>query len=195
MQEALVRHFRSARLAVPNADFDYEIDLAVVTSSNLLYDVEIKCSLGDWNADLKKKKWRDGCFPVETGEHMGFVAHWERISRFYYAIRSGMEKQIPRWVQDWIGIIVISPDSERFWTAKECRPAKRSPKARKLTEEEVADLGRKLHFRYWASRGTWPGIKDLDEKSTYMHKPEFMVRDVEKDEHQEDDADTIRRAS
>lgn len=169
MQQALVRYFDSAFMAVPNVDFSHEIDLAVVTRSNYLYDVEIKCSHGDWDRDYKKRKWEN-----VFDNHF----HWERIRKFYWAVLPGMEQRIPDWVPEYTGILIVN--SDQWGTVKEFRKAT-VMKARKLTHEEISDLGRVLYFRYWSLRKTWPAISDLDDGSTYMQKPEFMVSQTEEE--------------
>lgn len=171
MQNALTRYWSSAELAVPNIDMACEIDLAILSRAGYLYDIEIKRSRGDWVADFRKFKWEKQDCP---GEAMSQQEHWSRIRRFYFAVTEGMEKDIPPCVPDWTGILVVKGD-DAWAKIEEFRPAA-NRKCRKLDIKEVAHMGKVLHYRYWASRRTWPAIEDVTDK---MRKPEYIAAKYE----------------
>ena len=124
-----------------------EMDLAIISQSGLLWEVEIKVSMSDWKADFNKPKWKRGqrvlpCHPA----------------RFYYAVpfelvpeiaRSESERwgkrkySIPEWVAPSSGIIAVNTD--RCEILRQAKPMHRNP----LPLELRLELLQKLGARYW----------------------------------------------
>ena len=135
IQQALAAHFEWHRQTlIPNALFaGGEADLLIVHKSGFLSEVEIKCSLADWQCDQKKAKWAS---PDRN-----------KIRRFWYAVPFYLVDKTPSWVPDSVGVISVSPQG--FCTI--WRQAKNMSKY-KVTPEEELELVRKTYFRYWRLR-------------------------------------------
>lgn len=170
MQNALHTYYSAAQLVVPHLSLDYEIDFAVLSKSNYMYDIEIKRSRHDWVADFRKEKWAKHS---DIGLQMTQAEHWKRIRRFYFAVLKGMEKDIPPCVPEWTGILVVS-EVEHYGYGKvnEFRKAQPRP-CSKLDIDDIAYIGRILHFRYWHAR-KWP--QSLQENETPFERPEFCSK-------------------
>jgi hypothetical protein len=124
-----------------------EMDLAIISKSGLLWEIEIKVSMADWKADMHKPKWNRGqrvlpCHPA----------------RFYYAVPTELVPEverceaerwgkrryaIPDWVDSSAGVIAVEGfDCQMLRQAK---PLHRSP----LPLELRLELLQKLGARYW----------------------------------------------
>lgn len=129
-------------LCVPNVSWgflDYEADLLVVTGSDWLKEIEIKISVADLKADIKKKKHKDWESPRNP------------VKDLYYAIPFEVWEKIKENppVPDHAGIIVIHDVN-----ANSCggivKYSKSHKYARKLFLEEKAILARLGTLRYWS---------------------------------------------
>lgn len=131
----LAHHFDFIRqIIVPNCHFaGTEMDLLVLSPQRYLTEIEVKCSLADWQNDQKKAKW----------------AHPERdkIKRFFYAVPHNLVDKVPSWVPTTAGLLVVSPQG---WVT-EFRKASPTSKY-KVTDEEILFLYRKMYSRYWTIR-------------------------------------------
>lgn len=131
---ALARYFDWSRnMMFPNVHFcGGEMDLAVVTRSRYLWEVEIKRTLADWRADEHKDKWSK---PVRR-----------YVSRFYYAVPPKLQGQVPAFVPPEAGLLVIDG-----WHVREVRTARRrvSPK---LTHEHMHTLLASTYNRFWRQK-------------------------------------------
>jgi len=139
IEKALANYFRwhQQRVFVGIYWRIWEMDFAVVTKANYLWEVEIKRSMADWRRDEGKDKWK--------GDR-------SEISRMYYTVLPGMETQIPSFVPETTGILV----AHKYKTVPrgyitEHRPAKRT-KAPPLTDSQVLKLIDKTYYRYWHER-------------------------------------------
>lgn len=133
-----------------------EMDMAILSPSRLLWEVEIKISLADWRRDINKIKWHRGAL----------VEPWSP-ARFYYAVPSslvytsdGGPPKYPDWLPASAGVITVYnhrsthtelDGSQTIYdrpTANMLRAAK--PLHRnKLEDKYVDEMYRKLSIRYW----------------------------------------------
>lgn len=141
IQLAIARKFDWFRnIVVPNAFLgSFEMDVAIVTPAGYLWEVEIKTSMGDWRADLKKRK------------HLEREIMDPQTSpcRFYYAVDCEMLKMgTPPWVPAYAGVLAARPTPWGGLKIDAVRAPKRIHNQR-LAPEKIADLSRKVYFRFW----------------------------------------------
>jgi hypothetical protein len=136
MQTRLAMHFDWFRnRCIPNVYFaGGECDLLVVTKARYATEIEIKCSLSDWNADRGKSKW----------------AHVDRryIKSFYYAVPTELIEKCPSWVPPTAGLIGIT----RRGGCDRVRVAKADKAALPLRPDTVAHLLSNIYFKHWRHR-------------------------------------------
>jgi len=132
---AVAKYFDYRRnLIVPNVfwglGFLYELDLLVLTPSNIAYEVEIKTSLSDLKADKKKRS----------------VAHnSNRITRFYFAIPESLIEKSLNHIPEKAGVFSVS--NKHY--AKLIRPPKINKLAKKFTPQERIKLAELAAMRIW----------------------------------------------
>jgi hypothetical protein len=75
------------------------MDFMLLTDSGRIWECEIKISLSDWRADLKKtKSYTQGWAPA----------------RFYYAVpESLVARGIPEWVPAYAGLLTLCSTTDR----------------------------------------------------------------------------------
>jgi len=135
-------HYRKHFCAVPNLSWgllEWEADLAVVTNSGWLWEVEIKVRSADWHIDKEKAKW------VLMEKPGALVPR-----RFYYAAPHELAL---RWevfgIPEWAGVVGVREDPQgRLSTTILRRPTDRVA-ARKLTPEEQLKTARLASMRFW----------------------------------------------
>ena len=131
-----------------------DMDMAILSPSRLLWEVEIKVTMSDWKRDLEKTKWSmpiGDCTPA----------------RFYYAVPWKLVPEndvggraLPDWLPTQAGVIAIGNSRSTKTiadgtqevvdkpTAAILRTAK--PRHRKpLPDKYVDEMYRKLSIRYW----------------------------------------------
>jgi len=141
-------------LCVPNVflgESRREIDLAVLTKSNILWAFEIKCSVTDWKRDLDKR-----AYPLSMAP-----------ARFYYVVPQSLvplnengRPITPDWVPAGAGVVYLKndrgyataancvrvTDTPSIGYVRPCKSAHRTPLAQGYCDE----LRTKIAFRYWA---------------------------------------------
>lgn len=117
-------------------------DLAVITKSGYLTEIEVKTSISDWKADSKKDKWR------RARPH---------VSRFFYAVPERLIADgIPAFVPPQAGILVVRElNQNQIWNDRrdiclELRTAVRV-KSQKISPEMLAAFHETAYWRYWRS--------------------------------------------
>jgi hypothetical protein len=131
-----------------------DMDLAILSPSRLLWEVEIKVTMFDWKRDLEKAKWTEDhgdCTPA----------------RFYYAVPWKLVPEddtggrtVPNWLPHQAGVIAIGntrstktlsdgtqqiTDKPSATIVRAAKPRHRTP----LAERYVDEMYRKLSIRYW----------------------------------------------
>lgn len=111
---------------------DHECDLLIIKKSGYAVEVEIKMSLNDVKADLKKKHFHDN----------------EKIKELYFALPESIYDQAIEFIPEKAGIILI-----RQYNDNVIARIKRNPiinkNSRKLTLEEQLKFARLGTMRIW----------------------------------------------
>ena len=132
IEEAVFRYFDPRRnIIVPNVwcglGFGHEIDVLVCSKNKYCTEVEIKVSLSDLKADIKKPH-----------------GHYdERLRRLYFAVPKILEKASLELIPDRAGLLVVErlENGTKIPTAiKQVRGAKINKYAKPLTEQEYIKL-------------------------------------------------------
>ncbi len=117
-----------------------EMDVCCITKAGYVREVEVKCSMADWNADQHKDKWKKGGWCEKQRA---------KVCEFYYAVPSELLDRVPDWIPPEAGLIEVSwfQGSYARFRAEIRRPAKRCSK-HKLTEQEWQGICRHLYYRH-----------------------------------------------
>ena len=132
---ALIRHLDTRRnFIIPNVfwglEFNYELDLMIVKSSNYAYEIEIKISISDLRADKRKKD---------------FAHHSDRIKQLYFAIPLVLLEKAKNLIPERAGIYTI----DEYERVKLYRKPQINKNARKLNDKELIKLGKLSNMRMW----------------------------------------------
>lgn len=143
IEVSIARYFGTrTNLIVPNVfwglGFPYEIDLLVVTPKKYAYEIEIKVSLSDLKADLKKK-------------HQHYS---EKIKRLYFAIPEELKDKALLLIPERAGLFIITKSfTHNGHLIRENVSLIKNPKqnntARPLTDKEIFKLYELAAMRMW----------------------------------------------
>lgn len=112
------------------------MDLLVITEpAHRLWEIEVKLTLSDWKADIKKGKWTQKSANRES-----------RITRMYYAVPKELADKVPKFVPASTGILAIDGYSRVI------RKPKPNLTARPVSDSEFIDLLKSTHYRFWRER-------------------------------------------
>lgn len=124
--------FNTGHFCFPNVHVvDGEMDLAVVTKSRYLWEVEVKLTASDWRADARKAKWQK---PRPL------------VSRFFYAVAAELIDDVPEFVPESAGLIAVYEHRTRV-----VRDARRK-RGDRVSDELFARLLRSTYYRFWEER-------------------------------------------
>ncbi len=112
---------------------DRRSDLIFVTPSGYATEVEMKISVTDWNADQKKRDWST---PPKY------------VKNFYYAVPETLENQIPAWIPEYAGIIVVR-DGGLGWDRCDIVRQAKAQKCEKLPAGHLKQMVENCYYRYW----------------------------------------------
>jgi len=121
---------------VPNLSWGlvrHECDLAVLSPSDYLYEIEIKVSRGDIIRDRNKEKWR-------VYDERGFRKLW-------FAIPDKLQSSIEH-IPERAGILIIT-ENNGYSLVREIRKPIINKLAKKLSQEEKFNLARLGAMRIW----------------------------------------------
>jgi len=142
IQKHVFYHWPDGYTSFPNVNlFGWEMDLALVSKSDYLTEVEIKLTLSDWKIDCKKMKFLNPQYAQKMFKH---------IKYFYYAVPEKLLPKMPDHVSPDTGIITFN---ERGLVTVERQPTCRKG-CEKLSSRLVAQLYSKFYWRYrwWDSK-------------------------------------------
>lgn len=147
---ALARHFNWFQVRMlPEFEVDGgRADLAILSRSGYVTEIEIKISLSDWNADRDKDK---------------FKTARPHVRRFFYAVPKALAEKIPDWVPPEAGILVITGYEVGYPRCRELRPAK-ALKAEKLPKERADAMIEACYYRFWRLNMQQLERKTVDRK-------------------------------
>lgn len=143
MEVLLARHLNyRANLIVPNVSWGlgiHEVDMLILSSSNYASEIEIKISLADLKADLKKPHGH----------------HSNKIKKLYFAIPKELEEKALEFIPERAGLFVINDSYTR--NGRQVKPyvvlskaPKSNPTARKLNDKEIKKLYELAAMRIWS---------------------------------------------
>lgn len=134
--------YRQHFCAIPNLSWgllEWEADLAVITKSKWLWEIEIKVTESDWLIDRKKGKW-------QLMEKPGVLIP----RRFFYAAPAELaSKWESMGIPEWAGVISIREDRFGRMQNDIIRQATDRSAARKLTDGEMLQSARLAAMRFW----------------------------------------------
>ena len=119
-------------LIVPNVSWGlgiHEVDLLVITNSGFAWEIEIKTSIADLKADMKK-----------THNHFSDI-----IRRLYFAIPVDLKTKAIDFIPQRAGLLIVDNDGY----VSSIKPIQENRTARKLTQVEIEHLGRLASMRIW----------------------------------------------
>ena len=138
MEVAIAKYFGiRTHIVVPNVSwgfFNHECDLFLIRKSGYGFEVEIKRSKSDMQADFKKKHTH--------GDRKN------RIVQLYYAFPKELLPKVEDLVPKDCGIITVEYYADRGY-ARMHREAKRRKGAKRLTEKEQLQIARLGTLRIW----------------------------------------------
>jgi len=139
MELIISRYFGQRQYSmVPNVSwglgFRHEIDLLVVRKSGYAIEVEIKVSISDLRADLKKGHGHRSC----------------KLKQLYFALPEYLMPKALEYIPEGAGIIIVRwHERWKRWRAEIAKSAPTNKNARKLTDDEISKLGRLAIYRLW----------------------------------------------
>jgi hypothetical protein len=123
--------------------YDWEMDFCVLTPAGYLWEVEVKCTVADWKADLHKSKWDS--------------RHRKNINRFYYAVPHPLISKTPDFVPEHVGLISLHINDQGGVSAQLYREAKPFNK-NKISPADIIRLFKTTYYKYWRDIRHQPDI-------------------------------------
>ena len=122
----------------------WEMDLAVVSKSGYLYEVEIKTSKADLLCDLKKDRWNS----------LKIMRFHEIVSQYFIAMPeklfTSLSEEDLKKLHDFPGILTVKDDGTNYYTGRvKCIRPSTKKRGRKLSDNEMYQLARLGAIRYW----------------------------------------------
>lgn len=115
-----------------------EMDLAVLTRHGMLWEIEAKTNVADWQRESRKTKWR--AVELRGPEAL-------RVNRFFFAVPEELDLSRPAWLPKWTGLIVVNSQGQ----ARKCRDAPLI-RTEKPTDGQRSEFLAKATHRYWKQR-------------------------------------------
>ena len=130
----------SKHIMVPNLSWGmlpFECDLAVLSGSGYLYEVEIKVSKADIIRDAKKHKWL-------------YYDSLNKIRKLWFAIPESLSDAVD-CIRPEAGILVVEPPNKTmiYGYINEIRKPKINVNAKKLSERDQLQFARLGAIRIW----------------------------------------------
>jgi hypothetical protein len=147
MEVAIAKYFGYRQhIIVPNLSwgfFSHECDLFLIRKSGYGFEVEIKRSKSDMQADFKKKH--------------GHMDRRNRIVQLYYAFPKELLSKVEYHVPPECGILLVEKSKWNdgyYFHVKMHRDAKRKTGAKRLTQAEQLKIARLGTLRIWTLKET-----------------------------------------
>jgi len=122
---------------------DHECDILIIKPSGYAIEVEIKMSVSDFKADMKKKH-----------SHIN-----EKLRQLYYAMPENVFDACKHDIPDYAGVLILY-NYDNFERVKELKYAPKK-EARKLTIEEQNKLMRTGIMKYWNLKESYHKEKSI----------------------------------
>ena len=141
IEVAIARHLNPRiNLIVPNIfwglEFNHEIDLLVVTQNRYAWEIEIKISVADLKADLKKKHCHGS----------------SKIKRLYFAVPCSLKEKAIELIPNDAGLFIVD-ETENRWVHLVKAPIINC-NARKFNDGEIQKLYELAAMRIWSLKET-----------------------------------------
>jgi len=142
-------------VVIPNLSWgflNHEADLIALSTSKILHEIEIKVSVADMKAELKKKH----------------IHGDQRVSALWYAVQSEIAEQVKPMLPDRAGLVAVSVRYSSDWgrnvfvTKILKRPRLKNP-TYKISAKEEYQLLRLGVMRMWSTRYRNVFLKDGGE--------------------------------
>ena len=134
-------------LMIPNVSHGFvhwgECDIIKVEKSHYLTEIEIKVSVGDLTREWKKQRWT-------YDWHL--EAFRKTIRRYFIAVPDSLYGHATTVIPNWVGAGIITVRDNPRAHAKTIVKAQTNRMAKKLTDKDIAALGRLGTLRYWDLR-------------------------------------------
>jgi len=135
IQKSLNFLFPPNNTTFPNVNlWGWEIDLALISTSYYLTEIEIKLSSQDWKRDIDKAKW--------TASYL-IRKRQKFVKKFFYAVPDYLLADMPDHVSIETGLIVVSEKG----IAILIRDAVSQKGCEKLKQIEVTNLYKKMYYK------------------------------------------------
>jgi len=150
---AIANHFGYRQnIIVPNISYGlyiHEVDILIVSPSGYATEIEIKTSISDLKADLKK----------EHGHRSN------KIKYLFFAIPEELQEKALPLIPERAGLIVIKPNKFNNWNYCSIIKSPITNKlARKLTNDELLKLGHLSAMRIWSLKENLYNFKKQTKK-------------------------------
>jgi len=149
----------TSKLIVPNVTIpflNYESDILYVTNSDYLNEIEIKVSLSDIKADLKKKHNHDD----------------PKVRNVFFAIPNELYDKAKKFIPIEYGILLVDKITHKYtdylisgYSVYKVRNPKTRKEVGKLTRDEKYNLA-----RIGSMKILWKQRRDLESEGYYNYK-------------------------
>ena len=144
-------------LMIPNVSHGFlpygEADILKVERTGYLTEIEIKVTVGDLRKEWKKKRW----------SHDFWIEGFRKIIRRYFvAVPEELYGHASVVIPPWVGAGILTVCDHPRSYALQRVPARPNKMAQKITDKDLALLGRLGTLRYWDMRRKEWKRKDID---------------------------------
>jgi hypothetical protein len=122
---------------VPNVSYGlniHEVDMLVISPSDWATEIEIKISIADLKADLKKSHGHRS----------------NKIKYLYFAIPEELKEKAKGLIPERAGLLIVKEDKYGYTSINKVKTACINKTARKITSDERLQLGRLAAMRIWS---------------------------------------------
>ena len=133
----------------------WEADLLVIQPTGMVYEIEIKVSVGDFRREFTHKSQKYAA--LLKGKHPGPRGEATIVHHFMYAMPKEIYEKVKSEIPDWAGLILLDGQKAgRRFVPRIVRRGKRLP-GRKATDSDRAAAMRSIYCRYWDKIATLEG--------------------------------------
>lgn len=157
VEVALRRHLNPfANTLIPECEVretGHKADFMSISAAGYVTEIEVKVSMGDWKADLKKAKW--GRMPFY-------------ICKFVYLVPE--ELGIPDFIPDFAGVWHVKKRCDGAYSCVVVKAPKKMAGSIKVSQKIKDKWMSCFYYRYWNQRiynmqGTARKLLDLENKA------------------------------
>jgi len=145
IQKSINFLFPPENTTFPNVNlWGWEMDLALVSTSYYLTEIEIKLTSQDWKRDIEKAKWTES-YLIRKRQKF--------VKKFFYAVPDHLLADMPDHVSIETGLIIVSEKGG----ARLIRDSVTQKGCEKLEQRTVTNLYKKMYDRtpWWDKERKW----------------------------------------